>query len=416
MMIQTASKYEIARHSFRKNFSEGIKPVDSRQPIPDELALQMIQELDVSKDALIGVYDAFLILTTHLIEAGYRNIVVLENTHKNLSQSQEKYYNSVENVCVNSGIKYYIPPMNNWSRCNMKFDVIIGNPPYQNDKKNGSGTGSGHSAIFLDFVEKSHNLLKDNGILSLITPSTIFCGSESKTKLMVGSKSIYSVNFIDFGINKYFKIGQDVCRWVASPKKSNVVTTIADGRQVNLNTTPFVVKDGKLAEIVDTLNSYQCEKLNFSFSGAYVFESVALKLKKEGVTDPKKVATDKSSSQTESNPYAVDFNGKIYYMKVKPSKYDCVRIFAPQLTNPKSFVFNVRTNCGNNGSTYTMEFDTMEEAQSVTNIINNPIYLWIINSLRIDGRLNKTFLNSLPITPIEKVLTPDQLSYIQSQL
>ncbi len=132
-MIQTASKYEVARYSFRKNFSEGIKPVDGRQPIPDELALQIIQELEdfgVTKDSLIGVHDAFLILTTHLIEAGYRNIVVLESYHGSLTEAQEKYYNSIKSVCGNSGIKYYIPPPNTYSRCAMRFDVIIGNPPY----------------------------------------------------------------------------------------------------------------------------------------------------------------------------------------------------------------------------------------------------------------------------------------------
>ena len=56
--------------------------------------------------------------------------------------------------------------MNNYSRCDMQFDVIIGNPPYQNDKKNGAGTGSGHSALYLDFVKKSHELLKKNGIVT----------------------------------------------------------------------------------------------------------------------------------------------------------------------------------------------------------------------------------------------------------
>ena len=315
-----------------------------------------------------------------------------------------------------SGIKYYVPPMNNYNRCDMEFDVIIGNPPFQNDKKNGAGTGSGHSALYLKFVENAYELLKKDGILSLITPSTIFCGSESKTKMMVGQKSIYSIKYIDFDVNKYFKIGQDVCRWIAQPKQSNVITTIADGREIDLNNATFVTKDTNLSSIVSTLAAYQGDKFDFSFSGAYVFESTAFKLKKQGVLDPKKVAKDKSSTQTVSNPYAVDFNGKVSYMQVKPSKYNDIRIFAPQLTNPNDFKFIVRTECGNNGSTYTMTFDSVEEADKVASILNNPIYLWIINSLRIDGRLNKTYLNTFPIAPIEEVLNPEQLSYIQSQL
>ena len=298
----------------------------------------------------------------------------------------------------------------------MQFDLIIGNPPYQNDKKNGAGTGSGHSALYLDFVQKSHALLKKNGIISLITPSTIFCGSESKTKMMVGKNAIYSTKFIDFNVNQYFKIGQDICRWIAQPRQSNVITQIADGREIDLINATLVTKDAILSDIVSTLDAHQGPKLNFSFSGAYVFESVALKLKKQGIVNPKKVAKDKSSVKTESNPYAVDFNGKVSYVQVEPAKYNDIRIFAPQLTNPKEFEFTVKTKCGNNGSTYTMTFDSEEEANNVASIINNPIYLWIINQLRIDGRLNKTYLNTLPIVSIEEVLTTDQLSYIQSHL
>ena len=171
-----------------------------------------------------------------------------------------------------------------------------------------------------------------------------------------------------------------------------------------------------LSDIVSTLIAHQGPKVNFSFSGAYVVASVEDKLRRQGVENPDQVARNKSKVATETNPYACDFNGKTFYMQVKPSKYDLIRIFAPQLTNPATFKFETRQNCGNAGATYVMEFNTWEEAQVVEDILNNPIYLWIVNQLRVDARLNKTYLNTLPNAPIEEVLTADQLSYIQSQL
>ena len=39
------SVFDKARTKFRSEFSKGIKPVDGRQPIPDELAREMVQEL-----------------------------------------------------------------------------------------------------------------------------------------------------------------------------------------------------------------------------------------------------------------------------------------------------------------------------------------------------------------------------------
>lgn len=131
-MTVALSPFEKARIKFRDSFKRGIKPADVRQPIPDDVALNMIKELDVPKDSLIGVFDAFLILSTHLKEQGYTNIVVLESHHTNLTTLQEQYYNKVKTVCEKSNIKYYVPPRNNLSRSEMKFSVIIGNPPYGN--------------------------------------------------------------------------------------------------------------------------------------------------------------------------------------------------------------------------------------------------------------------------------------------
>ena len=41
----TYTPFEKARIKFRKEFLNGIKPVDSRQPIPDDLAQEMVNEL-----------------------------------------------------------------------------------------------------------------------------------------------------------------------------------------------------------------------------------------------------------------------------------------------------------------------------------------------------------------------------------
>jgi hypothetical protein len=44
-----------------------------------------------------------------------------------------------------------------------KFDVVIGNPPYQFGK---------NKLFFMQFIEKSKNIIKENGYISLITPKS----------------------------------------------------------------------------------------------------------------------------------------------------------------------------------------------------------------------------------------------------
>ena len=124
--------YAQKREAVLSYYKKGMKPVDARQPIPEDLAQQIVQELaehNVPKDALIGVWDTFLTLTLTLQEHGYTNIVVLENRHRDLTPNQKKYYTTIKKACDKIGVIYYVPPMNNYNRCKMEFDVIIANPP-----------------------------------------------------------------------------------------------------------------------------------------------------------------------------------------------------------------------------------------------------------------------------------------------
>jgi len=145
-LTKQSSPQKLARERFKHEFYvNGVQPVDGRQPIPDEIAVAMVQELDLPKDALIGVVDAFLILSTHLKEAGYTNLVLLESSHQNLTSLQEKYYNNVKTLCKKSGIEYCV----NYEQSDMRFDVIIGNPPYS-DRTSDSPNSKNLDNVFFE--------------------------------------------------------------------------------------------------------------------------------------------------------------------------------------------------------------------------------------------------------------------------
>ena len=414
MTTTMISKFEAARIKFRDSFKKGIKPVDGRQPIPDELAIAMIQELNFPKDALIGVYDAFLILSTHLKEAGYTNIVLLENDHRGLTSAQEQYYNKVKTVCEKSGIIYYVPPMNNYNRCDMDFDVIIGNPPYQNDKESGNKRGSGYKALWYEFSKQSINMLKDGGIISFITPESAFSGSDKFTSLLSGKNTKVDLDYVEFNLKSQFKgINQDICRWIARKSYTLGHLTEVNGQRIDVKNVFKVYKDPTVQNIINTLTSYDGDKLSFSVSGQYNFAGVRAALKKSG-QDPE-LAKDFTDQPTDSHQYKLIDNGKVKYTSVKyGSDYNKPRVFVSRMKNP--YVVNVDDAAYNTESTLVMYFDTIEEAQNVADILNSDIARKIIMTMCSNGRVSGGDISQLPSIPFEEVLTADQLSYIQSQL
>jgi tRNA G10 N-methylase Trm11 len=53
----------------------------------------------------------------------------------------------------------------------VKFDVVVGNPPYQSST---GSLGGGGTPLYIRFVQKCQELLSVDGHLALVTPPTAF--------------------------------------------------------------------------------------------------------------------------------------------------------------------------------------------------------------------------------------------------
>jgi type I restriction-modification system DNA methylase subunit len=93
------------------------------------------------------------------------------------------------------------------------FDVVIGNPPYgiifkENEKyylEKHYTSFRRNNDMYVAFIEKSLNLLKDKGLFSFIIPNTYLIGSyfDNLKKIILNKARILKI--IDFGVNHVFQ-------------------------------------------------------------------------------------------------------------------------------------------------------------------------------------------------------------------
>jgi len=144
----------------------------------------------------------------------------------------------IHSVC--SDIEDYNP--------NMKFDVIIGNPPYQNSdkkKKTGSSAGANGLPLWVKFLKKSSSLLKEGGYMSLLVPATVVApGSRGSS----ASKSLSLVS-VNFDMEKFFNVGTQIAlvTWVNG---TNLAPVIVNGLEYP---TSFPIANVQTSEEISRL-------------------------------------------------------------------------------------------------------------------------------------------------------------------
>ena len=300
----------------------------------------------------------------------------------------------------------------------MKFDVVLTNPPYNSDKKTGNPNlrGQGNKNLWYDFTKLGFNIAKDNGILGLITPDGLFCGGDRFTNLLIGPKAKYDLLSVNYSVKEHFEgIGVDnILSWVGRKSLTNVMTKFNDRNSIDVKKIFKLISDPLVHDIYNTLSQSSVDKFNFDMTGQYNISGVKSRLKKLGKDTS--VADDLSSSRTETHKYPVMCSGVIKYTSVKWDYVGTPKLLIAQMKDIGNFEIVCDDVTIGDQSTLTHFCKSMDDARELKNILDDPITRWIIEKGRLNGRLGGARLSILPKVHPSKVLTNKQLSYIDSQL
>jgi hypothetical protein len=109
----------------------------------------------------------------------------------------------------------------------MKFDIIIGNPPYQN-----SNNAAKNVKLWHKFVNQSLELISTGGHIKLVTPASVLGETGFGKKMVSVLSSQYDLKKIDYTTSTHFpNVGVSICHWnvVNQPYQGETVVVDEEG-------------------------------------------------------------------------------------------------------------------------------------------------------------------------------------------
>jgi hypothetical protein len=287
----------------------------------------------------------------------------------------------------------------------MKFDVVVGNPPYQEQHATGGVQPTSHN-LWGKFIEKSNEIVSTAGFISFVTPDS-WMSANSKVLSFFKENTLLWCNS---DASKYFKEGSSFTAWVVK-KEKNHGNSYIDGMAIDLNMELYIPRDFRRAyPIHKKVTGVPCPKIALRFDTACHSSSSMKKVSKE---------------QSAEYPFKIfHTNAQFRYGKVQQKHFD-----KKKLVWTLSGYFKPFFDPGTIGTTEISPYvlvETEDEAKSMISYLTSKLFMFIIfYTGKWSGFTNGKVFESLPKLPGNKIwsdaelyahfdLTQEEIDYIEA--
>ena len=250
---------------------------------------------------------------------------------------------------------------------NMKFDVIVGNPPYQDSGK----TQGKNSSLWTKFIITSNGLIKENGYISFIVPISWIAPSESQKNELNDVFFKNNLVYLNTECKNFFNVGSTFSYFIIKKNNKYIQTNVNDSfyEDIRFNFLPKKINQTTLS-IAKKIFFTDDNKLNFSSS-----------LRNDKLVDGGEYFVWYGNTLKQSNSLGKNFDK----LKVVVNK--------PGYLNPRFDNGNYNTSANN----YWVEVNSESEGNNIISFFNSQIGKNLFEKLfKYSGYNSLGVLKSLP--------------------
>jgi len=256
----------------------------------------------------------------------------------------------------------------------MKFDVIVGNPPYQGNNDKGTKQPKSHN-LWSKFAEKGIELLNPNGFIAFVTPDSWMSPNSQLLKMFKDNSLIW----VDTEVGKYFTVGSSFTAWCVQ-KNKNTQTAVIDGLTVDITKLQYLPRNfAKTFPMHDKVINSTHPKLDILCD-----------------TSCHSDHKHNNFSDTQDTTYKyVTFHTNAQTKFCKKQSKDFLK---SKIVWTTSGYFKPFFSAGNLGTSEVCQYILADsaEAQNILSYLDSKLYKFIVNTGKWSGFLNGKVLSSLP--------------------